>query len=100
MNYKETIRFSSQHFPKDFYLVLGCFSNQGLNPIPPGGMVSEGDVGGSDLLSKIIRDDLHLVVPEDSNTGIGLSQVDAHSTSRLHLELDEIVGLITEILKY
>ena len=66
----------------------------------PGGMVSEGDAGRSGLLSQIIGYDLHLVAPDDSNTGVGGSQVDAYSTSVLHLELNQIGGLEMEILKY
>ena len=63
-------------------------------------MASEGDVRGSGLASEIIGDDLHLAIPDDSNTGVGSSQVDTQSPSSLHLDLDKIGGLVMEVLKY
>ena len=78
---------------KDNYMFLSFFSNQRLNAILPGGMVSEGDVSRSGLLPQIVGDDLHLVLPEDSNGGEGSSQVEAHSPSSLHLHLHQVSGL-------
>ena len=79
---------------KDNYMFLSFFSNQRLNAILPGGMVSEGDVSRSGLLPQLVGDDLHLLVPEDSNRGEGSSEVDAHGPSSLHLHLDQVSGLV------
>ena len=70
---------------------IRLFSNHSLYAILPGGMVFEGDECRSGLLPQLVGDDLHLVVPGDSNRAVGSSQVDAHSPRSLHL--DQVGGL-------
>ena len=65
------------------YLVLGRVSNESLS-------VSEGDIAGSGPVTLIIRDDLHLAVLEDSNTGVGGPQVNTHGLLLGHLDWDVI----------
>ena len=100
MSYKDSIRSSSKLLIRIFYLVLGFFSNHHINAIHLGRTASEANVRGGGLASKIISDDLHLPIPDDSNTAVGSSQVNTQSSSRLQLELDQIGGLVLEILKY
>ena len=58
-------------------------------------MASVPDVSRSDLVPQIVGEDLHLVVPEDSNTAVVASQVDAQSLSSLHLDFDLVGDLVT-----
>ena len=60
--------------------------------------LSDQDVGRSGLVPQLIGDDLHLVLPDDSNTTGGSSQVDADSPS-LHLDLHQIGDLIQYRIK-
>ena len=92
--------FEFSTFSKDLYLFLSSLSNQRLQVIPPGGMVSEPDVCRSDLVPQSIGDDLHVVVPDDANTAVLTAQVDANRSSSLHLDLDQIGDLVELILRH
>ena len=89
--------FEFSTFSKDLYLFLSSLSNQRLQVIPPGGMVSEPDVCRSDLVPQSIGDDLHVMVPDDANTAVVTAQVDTNRSSSLHLDLD-LVGDLVELI--
>ena len=75
------------------YLVLYSLSDHCFSTAPPSRMVPEPNVGRSGLVPQLVGDDLHLVLPDDSNTTGRSSQVDADSHS-LHLDLHQIGNLI------
>ena len=56
--------------PRD--LVLGRVTDQAL-------VLSEGHVGGSSVVTLVVRDDLHFVVYPGAHTGVGRTQVNTDS---------------------
>ena len=86
-------------FSKDLDLLPGSLSNHRLQVIPPGGIGSEPDVCRSGFVPQTVGDDLHLVVPDDTNTAVVAAQVDPNRLSSLQLDLDLVGDLVELILR-